>query len=210
MTSPTSSDAPAGRNPWLIGGVIVPRRPRRHLADAFLTRSPEAASASPSASPSPSASGSPLPSQSASQSPEASEEPSEAPAPSDEPGPSPVVEAPEGVLPPGSVARVVVDGLRIRMEPSTDAEEVTTLGADELVVLGYSYIYPDFGPVEAGDTIWYPVGSLGITELPAPAASRSRPSTLAGWPSATAPMPSSSSSHRAAPTTSRPWNCSKA
>ena len=54
------------------------------------------------------------------------------------------------------------------MEPSTDAEEVTTLGADELVVLGYSYIYPDFGPVEAGDTIWYPVGSLGITELPAP------------------------------------------
>ena len=101
-------------------------------------------------------------------SPEPSDEPSEAPAPSEEPSPTPVVEAPEGVLPPGSVARVTVDGLRVRMEPSTDADEVITLGRGDLVVLGFSSLNASFGPIESNGFSWYPVNSLGVTELPEP------------------------------------------
>lgn len=167
MTGSATPAAPQ-RNLWLIVGVIVLAVLAGILLTLFLTRSPETASSSPSESASPSASESPLASESPSESPEASEVPSEEPAPSAEPNPTPVVEAPEGVLPPGSVARVVVDGLNVRMQPSTDADAVFTLDRDDLVLLGFSSLNSSFGPIEADGFSWYPVNSLDVTELPAP------------------------------------------
>jgi len=167
MTGSTTPTAPR-RNLWLIVGVIVLAVLAGILLTLFLTRSPDTASTSPSESPSPSASGSPLASESPPKSPEVSEEPSEEPAPSEEPGPTPVVVAPDGVLPPGSVARIVVDGLNVRMEPSTDADAAFTLVRDDLVLLGYSSLNSSFGPIESDGFSWYPVGALGVTELPEP------------------------------------------
>jgi hypothetical protein len=77
-----------------------------------------------------------------------------------------VIEAPEGFLPPGSIARVVVDSVRIRAEPSTTAGEVGTLARDELVALGSSYLMGDWGPVEADGYSWYPIQALGTTDVP--------------------------------------------
>ena len=164
MTGSTTPTAPR-QSLWLIIGVIVLAVLAGILLTLLLTRSPQTASTSPSASPSTSASESPLTSESPSESPAASEEPSDEPAPS---SPTPVVEAPDGVLPPGSVARVVVDSLNVRMEPSTDADAVLTLGRDDLVLLGFSSLNSSFGPIESGGFSWYPVSSLGVTELPAP------------------------------------------
>lgn len=172
----------AGASAWRIPvsiGVVALAVLAGILLTLFLTREPEAAGGPP-VSPSPSASESPAPSETAAESPAPTEDPSEEPATTEEPGPTPVVAAPDGVLPPGSVARVVVDGLRIRAEPSTDAEEVTTLARGELVVLGYSYMYPNFGPVQADGFTWYPVHSLGTTELPAPG-NKPFEHTDAGW-----------------------------
>ena len=163
MTGSTTPAAPR-QNLWLIIGVIVLAVLAGILLTLLLTRSPQTASTSPSASPSTSASESPLASESPSESPAASEEP----APSTETGPTPVVEAPEGVLPPGSVARVVVDSLNVRMEPSTDADAVFTLGRDDLVLLAFSSLNSSFGPIESSGFSWYPVSSLGVTELPDP------------------------------------------
>jgi hypothetical protein len=165
MTGSTTPTAPR-RNIWLIVGVIVLAVLAGILLTLVLTRSPQTASTSPSANPSTSASESQL--ASPSESPAASEELSEQPAPSDDPGPTPVVEAPEGVLPPGSVARVVVDSLNVRMEPSTDADAAFTLGRDDLVVLGFSTLNSSFGPIDADGFSWYPVNALGVTELPEP------------------------------------------
>src|ERR1700752_2504236 len=164
----TGSNAPAAprRNVWLSVGVIVLAVLTGILLTLFLTRSPETATTSPSESASPSASESAIASESPSESPAASEEPSEEPAPSAEPSPTPVVEAPEGVLPPGSVARVVVDGLNVRMEPSTDAGAAFPLGRYDLVLLGFSSLNSSFGPIESGGFSWYPISALGVTELP--------------------------------------------
>ena len=82
-------------------------------------------------------------------------------------GPDPVVPPPDGVLPPGSLARVTVDGLRVREGPSTTAEEVASLASGQLVAIGKSYLSPNIGPVEADGFTWYPVGILGISEMPA-------------------------------------------
>ena len=88
-------------------------------------------------------------------------------APSAGAGPDPVVEPPDGVLPPGSLARVTADGLRVREGPTTDAGEVATLVSGDLVAIGKSYLSPNIGPVEADGFTWYPVGVLGISEMPA-------------------------------------------
>ena len=105
--------------------------------------------------------------------------------PSSEPsagaGPGPVVPPPDGLLPPGSLARVTADGLRVREGPTTGGEEVATLASGELVAIGKSYLSPNIGPVEADGFTWYPVGVLGISEMPAvPHEPLENPGTI-GW-----------------------------
>jgi hypothetical protein len=81
--------------------------------------------------------------------------------------PSPVVAAPEGIIPPGSVARVLVDGLRIRHEPSTGSTLIDELPSSQLVAVGFAPGAGSWGPVDAGGFAWYPVRRLGdLTELP--------------------------------------------
>jgi hypothetical protein len=86
--------------------------------------------------------------------------------PSQAAGPDPVVPPPDDVLPPGSVARVTVDGLRVREGPTTASELVASLPSGELVAIGRSHVSPNLGPVQADGFTWYPVGVLGISELP--------------------------------------------
>jgi hypothetical protein len=82
--------------------------------------------------------------------------------------PTPVVAAPEGFLPPGSVARVAVDGLRIREGPSTDAATLDQLPEGQLVGVGFAPTISSWGPTDADGFAWYPVRRLGdLTELPA-------------------------------------------
>jgi hypothetical protein len=81
---------------------------------------------------------------------------------------TPVVAAPEGIIPPGSVARALADGLRIRHEPSTDATLIDELPSGQLVAVGFAPGAGSWGPVDAGGFAWYPVRRLGdLTELPA-------------------------------------------
>lgn len=96
-------------------------------------------------------------------------------------GPDPVVPPPDGVLPPGSLARVTADGLRVREGPTTSAGEVATLAAGELVAIGKSYLSPNPGPVEADGFTWYPVGVLGVTEMPPVPHDPLDPSGTVGW-----------------------------
>jgi hypothetical protein len=83
-------------------------------------------------------------------------------------GPSPVVAAPGGLIPPGSVARVTVDGLRIREGPSTDAATLDQLPVGQLVAVGFAPTIATWGPTDADGFAWYPVRRLAdLTELPA-------------------------------------------
>jgi hypothetical protein len=77
----------------------------------------------------------------------------------------PLVSAPIGFLPPGSVVRVTAEGVRIRAEPSTSAELVSTVGAGQLLALGPGF-YEAVGPVEADGHPWYPVAILDHATLP--------------------------------------------
>jgi hypothetical protein len=147
------------------------------LLALVLSRSPETAGGPP-ASPSPSVPETADPSESPVASPNSSEAPSEEPSATEEP--TPVVEAPEGVLPPGSIARVVVDSVRVRAEPSTSADEVGTLARDELVGLGFSYLIGDWGPVEADGYSWYPILALGTKDVP-PVTEPIDRSETSGW-----------------------------
>jgi hypothetical protein len=131
------------------------------LGSLFRGGDSEVGSGSPSASPSAPASESasvPPPSASApaSAAPQAS-------------GPPPVVAAPEGLIPPGSAVRVLIEGLRMREGPSTEATLIDSLPVDQLLLVGYSWHRPaDWGPVSAGGFAWYPVIRLGEgTDLPA-------------------------------------------
>ena len=81
--------------------------------------------------------------------------------------PPPVVAAPEGLIPPGSAVRVLVDGLRMRDAPSTSAGLVADLPAGRLLEVGYTRNRGDWGPVNADGFAWYPVIRIGeLTELP--------------------------------------------
>ena len=118
----------------------------------------EAGQGSPSASPSASVAESVAPSVSAPASPSAD------PAAS---APPPVVAAPEGLIPPGSAVRVLVDGLRMREAPSTTATLVADLAVGRLLEVGYSRNLGDFGPIQAEGFAWYPVIAIpDATELP--------------------------------------------
>ena len=152
------------------------------LGSLFRGEDGEAAGGSPSAS----ASASALPSISASLAPSAaasasaSESASAAPAPS---GPPPVVAAPDGLIPPGSIVRVSTDGLRMREEPSTGSALVDNLPLDQLLLVGYADQSPlDWGPVSAEGFEWYPVARLGdTTVLPPLSDGPLGPATPDGW-----------------------------
>lgn len=82
------------------------------------------------------------------------------------PAPSPVVAPPDDVLPPGAVARVAVEVLRIRESPSTDARLLDQLPQGQLVLIDAGL--PPGGPVTGGGFTWYPVRRIAeLTELPA-------------------------------------------
>lgn len=127
-------------------------------------------SASPSASPEPSVPGTPTP------------EPTETPEPTPtlEPEPTPVVDAPDDFLPPGSIARLLSDA-DMYGEPRTDAEILMTLDAEDLVGVGYSYLHPDWGPVEADGITWYPVRPLYRSDLPPVPSGPFSPTPALGW-----------------------------
>jgi hypothetical protein len=184
MTHParSTSTAASRRGPFIVGGVLLLAVIAGITLALVLNRSPETASGDQTPTPTPSAS----PVSSPSDEPAApsepavpSDSPTAAPEPSEGAGPAPVVVAPDGVLPPGSVVRVVADGLRVRQEPTRGAEQVGTLSRGELVLLGYSFLHPAFGPVEADGFVWYPVSPLGVTELPDPEAPLE--SEVVGW-----------------------------
>ena len=173
MTHPvpsTNPDTPAWRRPAMIGGVIALAVLAGLLLAIVLTREPDTASSdlSPSASPTPSAPASP------SDDPSPSEEPSQEPAPSEAPsapadsGVDQVVADPEGVLPPGGIVRVTADSLNVREQAILTSPEQATVGRGELLVVGPTFGYGAFGPFEESGFTWYPVGVLGLQELPAP------------------------------------------
>ena len=62
--------------------------------------------------------------------------------------PAPVVAAPGGVIPPGSVVRVLTDGLRMRERPSTESTLVDNLPVDQLLLVGYAAQRSDWGPIQ--------------------------------------------------------------
>jgi hypothetical protein len=152
----------------LIGAVMI-LAIGAGVAFALLTARDETGLASPTPSPSPSAPA-PTDEPSPTSSPTVGESPTGAPTATPEPTdaqPTPVVEAPDAILPSGSIARVLVDGLRVRSEPSADASLVETLVSGDLVAVGFSHLRGDWGPVEADGYSWYPVRPLAMTELPA-------------------------------------------
>jgi hypothetical protein len=183
MTRSTTSPPASRRTPIIIGGVVVILAVVAGLLLASVLGRPSGtASGDGSPTPVPSVaapSDSPEPSQPA-ESPEPSGSPIDAPAPSDDPGPSPVVEAPDGVLPPGAYVRVIVDSLRVREGPTTDAAEVVTLPNGAVVLLGYSAYHPGFGPVEADGFTWYPVSIFDGNE-PATPGTYPTDETARGW-----------------------------
>lgn len=82
------------------------------------------------------------------------------------PAPPPVVAAPEGLFPPGSVARVTVPVLRIREAPDSGSTMLDQLPSDQLLEIGPANV--GWGPVSGEGFAWYPVRRLGeLTELPA-------------------------------------------
>lgn len=183
---PAGSSTVSRRTPLIVGGVLLLAVIAGVLLGFAVTRSPETASGDPTPTPTPtetpvaSPSEEPSPDESPSAAPEPSETPSEAPEPTEPSGPTPVVAAPDGVLPPGSVARVIVDSLRVRQEPTTGAEQIDTLSRGDLVLLGYSFLNSGYGPIQADGVVWYPVSPLDITELPDPTAPLES-STGGGW-----------------------------
>lgn len=66
------------------------------------------------------------------------------------------------------MARVTVDGLRIREGPSTDAATLDQLPVGQLVAVGFAPMVTSWGPTDADGFAWYPVRRLAdLTELPA-------------------------------------------
>ena len=142
--------------PWaLVIGIVLLAVLATVLAVVLLTRDGDggAGIGSPSATPSSTASGPGTPVASASDgSPGAG---ASASAPAASAGPTPVVAAPEGILPPGSVVEVIADGLRIREEPSTSSAVLGSVAAGEVL---YLVSNPNvLGPKEAEGFDWYVV-----------------------------------------------------
>lgn len=174
---PSNPASPAWRVPAIIGGVLLLAVIAGLLLSLVLGRDPQLAggdpSPTPSESPAPSAPVDPSeePSQQPSDEPSPSEAPSQPAAPSDEPWQhyrDPVVENPDGVLPPGGVVRVIADALRLREQALIGSPEIVVLGRGDLLIIGPSSQYPAWGPIEADGYTWYPVAVLGGGDLPVP------------------------------------------
>ena len=96
--------------------------------------------------------------------------------------PAPVVAAPGGVIPPGSVVRVLTDGLRMREQPSTESTLVDNLPVDQLLLVGFAAQRSDWGPIGVEGFAWYPVIRLGeLTALPPLADGPLVTTSAAGW-----------------------------
>lgn len=161
------ADPPAWRTPLIVIVVLLAAVALGLGLAVLLDENRETAQASPSTS----TPASDVPSEPVSMEPSAAASvgtstPPGSAAPTSDAGVEPVVDPPDGFLPSGSVARVLVDGLRVRQEPTTSAALVTTLAPGELVAIGHGYLMPDLGPRSADGFTWYPVRSLGIDELP--------------------------------------------
>ena len=165
--------------PAIIIGVVVLAVMAGVLFALLLGREPETATGDPSPTPTATPSAPASPSEQPSEQP--SDAPSDEPAPTDAPSapasPSdepespyldPVVANPEGVLPPGGVVRVLVDGLRVREHAMVDSAERMALGRGDLLVVGPTFGYRGIGWNESDGYTWYPAGVLGIDELPRP------------------------------------------
>jgi hypothetical protein len=178
--STTTSVAPNRRKQQLIGGVLVLVVIVGFLSALVLGRGPATAADDPDPTPTPVVTPSPTespegpgpsvpPAVDPSETPLPTQPPSQAPEPTEEPsGPAPVVQAPDGVLPPGGIVRVVIDGLKLREGPGLDTETRVVLSRGTLLVVGYSFMSPGFGPVDADGYTWAPVTTLKVTNLPAP------------------------------------------
>jgi Bacterial SH3 domain len=77
------------------------------------------------------------------------------------PLPTPVVAVPDGILPPGSKATVLVDGLRVRNQPSTSAPVLNTLAKGDTVTILHNITVPV--PVIVDGVPWY---AIPITSNP--------------------------------------------
>ena len=165
-------DTSKWRTPAIVGGVLVIAAIAGVLLALVLTRAP----ATGSGDPSPTASRSPSAPASPSEEPALSEEPapSEAPSPPAEPSAEedpyvdPVVADPEGVFPPGGVVRVTADALRVRGNHFLSSPETVTVARGDLLVVAPTFAVSAFGPATEDGYTWYPVGVLGLDELPAP------------------------------------------
>ncbi len=147
------------------------------LGSIFGDEDGETAGGSPSAGASASAPASA--SASVAPSPAASASASGAPAAS---APAPVVAVPEGLIPSGSIVRVLTDGLRMREEASTESTLVDNLPVDQLLLVGYAAQRMDRGPISAGGFAWYPVVRLGEATDLAPLSDGPLVTTsAAGW-----------------------------
>jgi hypothetical protein len=182
------SDAPAWRRPLIIA-VVALAAVATGVLFALLLNDTNEVGGGVTPSPSPSA-----PAETPAVSPDASESPVETPVVTPEPaetlaptpvptdsGPPPVVQPPAEILPPGSIVRVAVDGLRVREEPTTGAPLIETVGTGGLLAVGFSHLAMDWGPVEADGFTWYPVRPLGTSELPPVPTAEPYPDTNYGW-----------------------------
>jgi hypothetical protein len=164
----TPEPGPAWRTP-LVVGVVLLAAVAVGLAFALLTRDGGETGMGATPSPTPTETADPTDTPEPTESPAETDNPTDTPAPAPTetpiPGPTPAVQAPSNILPPGSVARVVVDGLRIRDEPTTGGAASGTLARGDLVEIGAG-IY--LGPIEADGYTWYPVVGLAARELPPP------------------------------------------
>jgi hypothetical protein len=181
MTRSAPSDQrPADRRRYaIIGGVVALAVIVGLLLSLLLTRQPGVGSGepTPTATPTPTAPASPSqePSEAPSEAP--SEEPSQEPMPTEPPAePSgepeadyrdPVHPTPEGVLPPGIVVRVMVDGLRIHDHALLDSDVRYVVNEGDLLIIGPSFGYKAFGPEINDGFVWHPVRVLR-GDLPAP------------------------------------------
>ena len=155
---------------WSLIAVVTAGCSAAQVVSVDPTSAPPSATA-PSATVAPSPTGRP----DESVAPSASAEPHE-PAASAQP----LVSAPTGFLPPGSIVRVTGDGVRVRAGPSISADRVTTVDAGQLLALGPA-LYEAFGPVEADGHSWYPVAVLDQATLPSLADGPLTTTTRGGW-----------------------------
>ena len=155
MTDDPRDVAPANTQPrrdppWaLIVGILVLGLVAAGMGAILLTREPDTSAATPSASSSARPSNSAATSASAAPTTQAS---ASTPAQSSEPIAGPDI--PDGLLPAGSVISVTADAVRIRSDPSTDAEIVATMAAGDV-----AYVLDSIaaGPVAADGYEWYEV-----------------------------------------------------